>query len=76
MSKINFDKGEPSVDYTFLMGMEYSVCQYCNIGRKDPCDAKSGEQTCTREQGHEGPHIACGLHEHAVDVWENGGGEA
>lgn len=76
MSKIDLDKGKPSVDYTFLMGMEYSVCQYCTIGRNAMCDEAHDEYTCTREKGHGGPHVACGLYKHAVKAWENSGGEA
>jgi hypothetical protein len=26
---------------------------------------------CTRARGHEGPHVACGVHTHNLDTWPN-----
>ena len=51
------------------------LCVWCEDCSDDEpmCDARSGELgfTCTREQDHEGEHIACGHRKHDLRRWEN-----
>ena len=44
-------------------------CRYCSNG-DNACKAVSTFM-CTREGGHDGPHVACGVTHHALEVWEN-----
>lgn len=41
------------------------TCKFCGHG-KTACEAEIGDLLflCTREQGHEGPHVACSISEH------------
>jgi hypothetical protein len=41
----------------------------CKNHKIDPCGSiyKYG---CSREYGHSGPHIACGITTHNIQIWE------
>jgi len=75
MSHISLEKGDPLVVARVWNGMKYHTCQYCGPLRGLPsCDEFGPDELiCTREKGHEGPHIACGAteHSHPVGIWEN-----
>lgn len=37
----------------------------------DPCNAESPEgNLCSKPAGHDGPHAACSITRHPVEVWE------
>lgn len=49
------------------------VCDKCSPGwRFGMCKALSRDLVCTREKGHEGPHVACGGSKaHNLHSWES-----
>ena len=47
-------------------------CKYCeewDAATNDNCPGKLGKMFCTREGGHEGPHVACGVEGHEYVIW-------
>lgn len=55
--------------------METKCKGECATGRGLPCSAVSDLVNlyhCTRDKGHTGPHVACGVdEEHDICVWPN-----
>jgi len=57
----------------------FKPCRYCKPVLEDnelPCRTEDplGEWTCTRERGHAGPHIACGVSTgHSLEAWDAAG---
>ena len=50
-----------------------STCIYCGTARSadEVCFHDPGYgYVCTREPGHDGPHVACGM-DHQIDTWED-----
>lgn len=50
-------------------------CPFCASGEEpNYCEAESAPDKflCTREKGHDGPHVACGVSEHEIITWEGG----
>jgi hypothetical protein len=48
-------------------------CKYCeewDAATNDNCPGKLGKMFCTRERGHEGPHVACGVENHEYAIWK------
>jgi hypothetical protein len=37
----------------------------------EPCGATSGDFICSRNEGHEGNHVACGYSKHGIKIWTN-----
>ena len=56
--------------------MSNNECEFCEWpeGAWFGCLAESaGGYVCSREQGHDGPHVACGTKDHALATWDNDG---
>jgi hypothetical protein len=49
------------------------ACNYECVKRDNHCGATSQDGFgCTRDPGHEGPHVACGVQgNHVIDIWAN-----
>ncbi len=47
-------------------------CVCAAIGSGKNCGAEHGEYRCTRPQGHEGPHVICGIFTHQGFQWTDG----
>lgn len=53
------------------------TCEYCGlIGKPAVCSsvgpARQGVRAlCTRESGHSGDHVACGMTDHEIDKWHS-----
>lgn len=41
----------------------------CRDYESEGCLARNHPYTCTRTEGHEGPHIACSLMAHDLVIW-------
>ena len=53
---------------------EADLCE-CMMRRESDnttlCDARSDDgNLCTRPNGHDGPHSACSVASHPIEVWE------
>lgn len=51
-----------------------STCKYCETNPlvSEGCPASHPEgYLCTREEGHEGDHVACGVSDHPIVIWSN-----
>jgi hypothetical protein len=55
-------------------------CPYCTAAKrikrflKGVCTAEKRNFLCTRNKGHKGPHVACGVaDDHKLYVWEEEG---
>ena len=49
-------------------------CHFCNLTApsSETCrDTSRNRFRCTRELGHNGPHVACGHISHSMKVWKN-----
>ena len=56
------------------VGKEKDDCEYCYLPMADvmPCNASwRGSYRCSREKGHDGPHVACGTDLHELRVWKD-----
>ena len=51
-----------------------SSCRYCEDTQwaktKPACQATSPTYICTRPQGHDGQHMACGYLTHPIATWD------
>ena len=50
-------------------------CKFCDKSKfniKMRCGEKGSGWICTREEGHNPPHIACGVFDHEIHIWEGG----
>lgn len=45
-------------------------CHLCrDLTREESCGETDQGWTCTREPGHDGPHVACGGDVHEMETW-------
>lgn len=50
---------------------ELCECSIRNDWDGDECLAENYEGLmCSRPEGHDGPHVACGMNEHPMEAWE------
>ena len=54
------------------------TCEFCVEEGEVCCDALAPPGAdglvlfaCTRAAGHDGPHVACGIDDHALQTWED-----
>lgn len=48
-------------------------CEYCSINyvESDVCSSINDGVSCTRPDGHDGPHVACRRSDHDYERWAN-----
>jgi hypothetical protein len=53
----------------------FTWCDYCKDDDYPACKATNKhdkyEFQCTRDEGHTGKHVACGITDHELEVWDN-----
>lgn len=52
-----------------LLPEEEPQCEYCMSEGSERCYSRFGNYGCTRAQGHEGDHVACGNSVHELYRW-------
>lgn len=60
----------------FLKKGDFDCRGRCGLNGKEGCNSTLGKYNngycCTLEEGHDGPHIACGLETCNMEAWERG----
>jgi len=55
--------------------MPETACTYCGWHETDdttvcPATSKRHGYHCSRPEGHDGPHVACGTSSHQIATWD------
>jgi len=66
-------KGAAGGVYEGIVGPDDGLCDYCGKVKADKvCGAESVDGfECSREEGHDGAHVACTEEEHEVKEWKD-----